>query len=194
MKLNNQNHNIIKFNNLKLNILFSILLIFVLNSCQITDKEIHLYIQKGQPLSNYFIQYNIGQGGIMDKPLPDFFTFEYNNNYYKCFIIQEVIGSYMSQSGGSSYANGKWVDYSTRSQEYITKNYYVLTDTKKENIIIDGFYKFQIMNGTKSKYYIDMFKQMNKKYLENLIKYEVYTKEDIDNMTDVEKSIYLELN
>lgn len=158
------------------------ILILVTTSCSVSplrDANLFLHVQKGKSLNNYFKQYKYE----LDESTKEYsitnFKFKYNNKELVCNLLPVVnaVTQSTTKSGNTS----------TTTTTYITDRYFVITDDTKNKIVLDGFYKYEIFNGTRNESYLEMFEQINKSYMNYLIDQKVYTLEEIKEMTELEK-------
>lgn len=170
----------------KLNILY--LFGFVtLASCGAGYVDVNslIYIKKNQKLDQYLKQNDkIYVKNSYDEGL-DNFEFLYNGKKLVCNIVK--VATNMDSRTNTSSSGGKQVN--TTTVTYYYSKYYVITEN---DLVVDAFYKYEIVSGLKNNKE-DIFDAMNKAYYDYLIKNEVYTKEDIKEMDELEKinKIYL---
>jgi len=167
--------------------LFAIIILITLVSCGSPYKDVNsiIYIKKNQNLNQYLKQNEIEyKKNSYDNGLNNF-EFVFNEKKLVCNIV--YVATNMSSNTTTSFRNGQQVNTSTITYHY--SKYYVITE---DDLVIDAFYKYEIASGLKTGKE-NIFEAMNKAYLDYLIKNEVYTKEDINEMNELQKinSIYL---
>lgn len=177
----------IKYFSKNLNIYISCFLfvVFILltSSCSnnaFSDANLFLNIQKGKSLNNYLIQNEIKYNEDTKEYSYKYFKFNYQNKILICHLLE--ITNVKQESSSSSYKANYTT--TTTTYTYYGDKYFVITDDSKDLIVEDGFYKYEILNGTRNESYKDMFTEISKAYLSYLVEKNIYTKEQIKKITD----------
>lgn len=157
-------------------------LLILFTSCsmqELKDANVFLHIQKGKTFNNFLKQYEVE----FDEDLKEYkiasFKFNFQNKNLICNTVR-IVNS-MTQT------TTKTGNTKTTTTTYITDNYFIITDDSKDKLVLDGFYKYEIFNGTRNDSYLGMFEQINKGYLNYIIDKKIYTLEEIKEMTEEEK-------
>lgn len=172
-------------NNLGISLIYFVFAI-LLSSCSsgaFSDANLFLHIQKGISFNNYLKQNEIKFDEDTKEYKYKYFKFNYQNKILICHLLQIAN---VKQESSSSSTKGNHTTTST-TYNYYGDNYFVITDDSKDLIVEDGFYKYEILNGTRNESYKDMFTEINKAYLSYLVEKKIYSKEQIKKITDEAK-------
>lgn len=164
--------------------------LLTLSSCSLNvhDANIFLHIQKGQTFTNYLKQYEIAYDSVKNEYAITSIKFNFQNKNMLCHVISVVNAvKVVSNPNHIPNPNSNFQTLGMSMEKNLTDNYFIVTDNTKELIVLDGFYKYELFNGTRNENLVSLFEQVNKEYINYLIEKKIYTLDEIKQMNEKEK-------
>lgn len=179
---------ILKFINTRYFLILCLILTFSSCSPKIHDPNIFLHIQKGKTFTNYLKQHEIAYDSVKNEYAIKTIKFNFQNKNMLCHVISVVNAIKVENNPNyNPNPNSNFPTLGMSINKNLTDDYFIITDDTKELIVLDGFYKYELFNGTRNENLVSLFDQVNKEYINYLIEKKIYTLDEIKQMNEKEK-------